>query len=139
MCSTLSRGGRPSGGRRGRWGRGWVWGRGWGGVPSGGVDRAMVAVGRGVSLGGGLLSIVIFVIKAPWALFPSAAAMCIWLVGLVYTIIKTAAKKKGDPDKAAVGFLGGVAYMEGNKGSGQCGATTLGCGVNAGDQAVAAV
>lgn len=107
-------------------------------VLAGALDRATVAIGRGMNLGGGLLSIVIFVLKAPWALFTSSVGLCIWVVGLVWTIIQKARKeKKEDPDKAAVGFLGGLLYAEWSKGTGDPYATTLGFVANSWDQDLA--
>jgi len=67
------------------------------------LDHAALAVGRRMSVGGGILSFFIFLFKAPFAILTSAVGL---LIGLIGVIVGTINKKGG------FGFLGGVFYFE---------------------------
>ena len=68
------------------------------------LDRAAVAIGRTMSVGGGVLSGLIFFIKAPFALFTTGLGIVIGLLGLAVGAISS--------KKVGFGFLGGSLYFE---------------------------
>lgn len=91
------------------------------------LDRATVAIDRSMNVGGGILSILIFALKAPWSLFTSSVGLLIWIAGLVWAIARNAQSVRD----ARIGFLGGLLYTEFSTGTGDPYATTLGCTTHA--------
>lgn len=83
------------------------------------LDHGALALGNQMSVGGGLLSALIFPLKLPFALVTSAVGL---LLGIIGTIVGLANRKGG------FGFLGGVLYFE--WGLPGLHATTFGCVVN---------
>lgn len=69
------------------------------------LDHAAVGIGTTMSGGGAALSVLIFLLKAPFALFSTVIGLLIFLVGLIHA---AAASNTG------AGFLGGVTYEEWN-------------------------
>jgi hypothetical protein len=87
---------------------------------AGALDRATLAISPSQTVGGGVLSIPIVLLKAPTALVTSAICMLFVLVGSITAAARTA---------TSVGFLGGVVYVEWDT-PGNTSATTLGVVVN---------
>jgi hypothetical protein len=68
------------------------------------LDHAAVAIGTTMSGGGVAISVLIFLLKAPFALFSTAIGLLIFIVGLCHS----------GATNAGAGFLGGVTYEEWN-------------------------
>jgi hypothetical protein len=83
------------------------------------LDHAAVSIGTTMSGGGVAISVFIFLLKAPFALFTSAIGLLIFIVGLCHS----------GATNAGAGFLGGVTYEEWNT-SKPYWATTVGCTVH---------
>ncbi len=84
---------------------------------SGLLDRATLAIDHKMSVGGGLLSILILALKLPYSLVTTAIGILIGIVGMIIG----AANGHGK-----VGFLGGTLYVEFDTSSASSSATTLG-------------
>jgi hypothetical protein len=87
------------------------------------LDHAAVAIGGEVTAGGVVLSVVVFLLKAPFCLFETAVGVVFFIVGAIHAA--------GDAD-AKVGFNGGVLYSEWDRSPADTGgtqATTLGATV----------
>jgi len=79
------------------------------------LDLATRKISLDMNVGGGLLSILIAPLKLPFSLCTTGVGMLFLLAGLVWLIIKKAKEDKNDPSTAcsvAIGFLGGVPYVE---------------------------
>jgi hypothetical protein len=76
-----------------------------------------------MNVGGGLVSSLIFLIKAPFALFTTTVSLIIFflLSGIWVAFART---------KTRIGFLGGALYIEWNSGGASSFATTLGTTIN---------
>lgn len=83
------------------------------------LDHAAVGIGTTMSGGGVALGVLIFLLKAPFALCSSAIGLLIWIVGLCHS----------GATNAGAGFLGGVTYEEWDR-SKPYWATTVGCTVH---------
>ena len=99
---------------------------------SGLLDRAAMAIGKGFSVGGLVFSLLlIWPLKAPWALFTTGVGMVLFLIGCVRAIIAAARKKETDPRASArVGNNAGLFYTEWDTSPGGKHATTLGATIN---------
>jgi hypothetical protein len=84
------------------------------------LDHAAVGIGTTMSAGGVVIGILIFILKAPFALFTSAIGLLIFIAGLFNDGI-------GD---GRSGFLGGVVYTEWSPTTADTHATTVGCTVH---------
>lgn len=101
-------------------------------VIAGLLDMATKAIGLEMSAGGGILSIFILPFKISFSFCTTAVGLVIWLAGLVWVIICKAQEDSSDPStvgRAAVGFLGGVPYVEFDSQNNWQRATTLGATV----------
>lgn len=99
---------------------------------AGALDRASLAIGSEMGVGNGLLSILIAFLKLPFSLFTTAVGTLLFLAGLVWYLICKAKEDARDPstrDKAGIGHLGGVPYVEWSPKSSNGRATTLGATV----------
>ncbi len=102
---------------------------------SGLLDLATRKIDLSMSVGGGLLSIVIVALKLPFSLCTTAVGYLFFIAGLVWFAIKKAQEDSRDPkteSKVSIGFLGGVPYVEwyGDESDGTYRATTVGAMVN---------
>lgn len=93
---------------------------------AGALDRASMAIGTSMNVGGGLLSILILPLKLPWSFCTTSVGLLMFLVGCI-----TAAIRRYDPANPSksytrVGILGGVPYVEWSVGGSDYWATTLG-------------
>ena len=70
---------------------------------TGALDRAVLAIGTRMSVGGGLLSLLILPFKLPFALITTAIGLLIGVIGLIVGLVNR---------KGKLGFLGGVPYVE---------------------------
>jgi hypothetical protein len=97
------------------------------------LDLASRAISTEMTVGNGLLSILIAPLKLPWSFCTTAVGTLLFLAGLVWYIICKAKEDKNDPttiDKAGIGHMGGIAYIEWNpKAAPDFKATTLGATV----------
>jgi hypothetical protein len=84
---------------------------------AGALDRATVAIGTDMNVGGGFLSALIFCLKAPFSLITSGVGILMFLVGIFRSFGKN----------GRVGFLGGQLYVEWDTSSSRNYSTTLGC------------
>ena len=80
------------------------------------LDRAAVAIGKEQSLWGGLFSILVFPLKAPFSLLTTGIGLLFFLVGIFRSI----------GENGRVGFLAGVLYVEWNTSTDSSSATTVG-------------
>jgi hypothetical protein len=71
---------------------------------SGALDRGAVALGAEGGVGGFFLSLLIFLIKAPFALVTSSVGLLLWLIGLFRSLAPG----------GKVGFAGGIFWAEWN-------------------------
>lgn len=79
------------------------------------LDLATRKIGLSMSVGGGLLSIPIALLKLPFSLCTTAVGLLFFLAGLFWFIVKKAQEKSDDPTTkchVGLGFLGGVPYVE---------------------------
>jgi len=79
------------------------------------LDRAAVAIGKEMSVGGGLFSILNWACKFPFALTTTAVGLLFFIVGIFRSI----------GANGRIGFLAGVAYVEWDT-TGSGSATTIG-------------
>ena len=95
------------------------------------LDLATRKIGLTMSVGGGLLSILIALLKLPFSLCTTAVGLLFFLAGLIWFIVKKAQEDATKPDTQChvrLGFLGGVPYVEWNTNvsPGNYSATTVG-------------
>jgi hypothetical protein len=83
------------------------------------LDHAAVGIGTTMSAGGVAIGVLLFLLKAPFALFSSAIGFLIFIAGLLHS----------GASNAGAGFLGGVVYEEWNQAKPYW-ATTVGCTVH---------
>ena len=80
------------------------------------LDRAAVAIGKEMSVGGGLFSILPWLCKYPFSLVTTSVGLLFFLVGIIRSFVG---------ENGRIGFLSGVAYVEWDT-SGPGYATTIG-------------
>lgn len=99
------------------------------------LDLATRKISLSMNVGGGLLAILIAPLKLPFSLCTTAVGFLFFLAGLVWLAVKKAQEDPTKPETTchvAVGFLGGVPYVEWNNDmtDGETRATTVGAMVN---------
>jgi hypothetical protein len=99
------------------------------------LDLATRKIGLEMNVGGGLLSILIALLKLPFSLCTTAVGLLFFLAGVFWYIVKKAGEDAAKPETkcyVALGFLGGVPYVEWdtNVPAGDYSATTIGAMFN---------
>jgi hypothetical protein len=86
------------------------------------LDHAAVGIGGTMTAGGVVLSVLLFLLKAPFSLISTGVGLLIWIAGLCHS----------GAANAGAGFLAGVTYEEWNRTAPKSGtlATTVGATVH---------